>query len=110
MPCCETTVQGFQCFVVTSQFLILSPGGDKIVPLFGNLFKDELVPKDGYAAVTPVSLRVDVICAVVMCAVCCVLCAVCCVLCAVCCVLCAGRHAVRCGAVFHAVSQLRRAL
>ncbi len=40
------------CVVRLSQFLILSPGGDKIVPLFGNLFKDEPVPKDGYAAVT----------------------------------------------------------
>jgi hypothetical protein len=34
------------CWVV--QFLILSPGGDVIVPLFGNLFKDEPLPKDGY--------------------------------------------------------------
>jgi hypothetical protein len=30
-----------------AQFLILSPGGDVIVPLFGNLFKDEPLPKDG---------------------------------------------------------------
>ncbi|KAL6075663.1 L-rhamnonate dehydratase [Balamuthia mandrillaris] len=31
-----------------AEFLIMSPKADAIVPLFGNLFKDEPVPKDGY--------------------------------------------------------------
>uniref|UniRef100_A0A6B2LKD8 Enolase C-terminal domain-containing protein n=1 Tax=Arcella intermedia TaxID=1963864 RepID=A0A6B2LKD8_9EUKA len=30
------------------EFLNMSPGADKIVPVFGNLFKDEPLPKDGY--------------------------------------------------------------
>jgi len=29
------------------EFLNMSPGADKIVPVFGNLFKDEPLPKDG---------------------------------------------------------------
>jgi len=31
-----------------AEFLVLSPKGDKIVPLFGKLFLDEPLPKDGY--------------------------------------------------------------
>mmetsp|Transcript_6004 Transcript_6004/g.6563 ORF Transcript_6004/g.6563 Transcript_6004/m.6563 type:complete len:415 (+) Transcript_6004:14-1258(+) len=31
-----------------AEYLVMSPGADKIVPLFGKLFKDEPVPKDGY--------------------------------------------------------------
>jgi len=31
-----------------AEFLVLSPDADKIVPLFGNLFTDEPLPKDGY--------------------------------------------------------------
>eukprot|EP01098_Paradermamoeba_levis_P006443 TRINITY_DN2671_c0_g1_i1.p1 TRINITY_DN2671_c0_g1~~TRINITY_DN2671_c0_g1_i1.p1 ORF type:complete len:290 (-),score=85.56 TRINITY_DN2671_c0_g1_i1:91-960(-) len=31
-----------------AEFLIMSPKADKIVPLFGNLFADEPLPKDGY--------------------------------------------------------------
>jgi L-rhamnonate dehydratase len=31
-----------------AEFLILSPKGDTIVPLFGGLFTDEPLPKDGY--------------------------------------------------------------
>ncbi len=31
-----------------AEFLIMSPGADTIVPLFGDLFTDEPVPKDGY--------------------------------------------------------------
>jgi len=30
------------------EFLNMSPNADKIVPVFGNLFKDEPLPKDGY--------------------------------------------------------------
>ena len=31
-----------------AEFLNLSPGADKIVPLFGDLFADEPLPVDGY--------------------------------------------------------------
>lgn len=31
-----------------AEFLVLSPDADKIVPLFGSLFTDEPLPKDGY--------------------------------------------------------------
>jgi len=31
-----------------AEFLIMSPDADKIVPLFGNLFKEEPLPKNGY--------------------------------------------------------------
>mmetsp|Transcript_6679 Transcript_6679/g.13959 ORF Transcript_6679/g.13959 Transcript_6679/m.13959 type:complete len:421 (-) Transcript_6679:126-1388(-) len=31
-----------------AEFLVMSPKGDEIVSYFGNLFKDEPVPKDGY--------------------------------------------------------------
>jgi L-rhamnonate dehydratase len=31
-----------------AEFLIMSPKGDTIVPLFGNVFKDEPLPADGY--------------------------------------------------------------
>jgi L-rhamnonate dehydratase len=31
-----------------AEFLIMSPEADKIVPLFGNLFQEEPLPKDGY--------------------------------------------------------------
>ncbi|GAB5363719.1 hypothetical protein AAMO2058_000908100 [Amorphochlora amoebiformis] len=30
-----------------AEFLVMSPGGDKIVPYFGSLFTDEPLPKDG---------------------------------------------------------------
>ncbi|HVG37677.1 MAG TPA: L-rhamnonate dehydratase [Pyrinomonadaceae bacterium] len=35
-----------------AEFLIMSPGADKIVPLFGDLFVDEPLPKDGYLDLT----------------------------------------------------------
>ncbi|MBA2647065.1 MAG: L-rhamnonate dehydratase [Pyrinomonadaceae bacterium] len=35
-----------------AEFLIMSPGADKIVPLFGDLFVNEPVPKDGYLDLT----------------------------------------------------------
>lgn len=43
-----------RCFMacVVCQYLILSPGGDKIVPLFGNIFKDEPLPCDGYVVLS----------------------------------------------------------
>jgi len=31
-----------------SEFLLLSPKSDKIVPYFGDLFYDEPLPKDGF--------------------------------------------------------------
>ena len=31
-----------------NEFINLSPNGDKIVPVFGKIFTDEPVPKDGY--------------------------------------------------------------
>lgn len=31
-----------------AEFLIMSPKADTIVPLFGNLFKDEPLPSGGY--------------------------------------------------------------
>jgi len=31
-----------------AEFLMMAPKADKIVPLFGNLFVDEPLPKDGY--------------------------------------------------------------
>ena len=31
-----------------AEFLNLSPDSDKIVPLFGQLFKDEPLPENGY--------------------------------------------------------------
>jgi L-rhamnonate dehydratase len=31
-----------------AEFLVMSPGADQIVPLFGDLFVDEPLPKDGY--------------------------------------------------------------
>lgn len=35
-----------------AEYLVLSPGGDEIVPLFGNIFKDEPLPKDGYVVLS----------------------------------------------------------
>jgi L-rhamnonate dehydratase len=35
-----------------AEFLILSPQADKIVPLFGNTFKDEPLPQNGYVTLT----------------------------------------------------------
>jgi len=35
-----------------AEYLILSPGGDTIVPLFGNIFKDEPLPADGYVVLS----------------------------------------------------------
>jgi len=35
-----------------AEFLIMSPNADKIVPLFGNLFKDEPLPSGGYIDIT----------------------------------------------------------
>ena len=35
-----------------AEFLVMSPKGDKIVSYFGNLFKDEPLPKDGYVELT----------------------------------------------------------
>ena len=36
-----------------AEFLIMSPKADKIQPYFGNLFKDEPLPKDGYIVLDP---------------------------------------------------------
>jgi L-rhamnonate dehydratase len=36
-----------------AECLIMSPKADKIVPYFGNLFKDEPLPKDGYIDLDP---------------------------------------------------------
>eukprot|EP01121_Diplochlamys_sp_Union-15-3_P007891 TRINITY_DN2045_c0_g1_i1.p1 TRINITY_DN2045_c0_g1~~TRINITY_DN2045_c0_g1_i1.p1 ORF type:complete len:402 (+),score=86.38 TRINITY_DN2045_c0_g1_i1:89-1294(+) len=36
------------CNCPMAEYLVMSPQADKIVPLFGNLFVDEPVPKDGY--------------------------------------------------------------
>jgi len=36
-----------------AEFLILSPGGDKIVPLFGDTFTDEPLPSGGYIDLDP---------------------------------------------------------
>jgi L-rhamnonate dehydratase len=36
------------CNCPMAEFLIMSPQADKIVPLFGNLFTNEPLPKDGY--------------------------------------------------------------
>lgn len=46
----ELNVSDPECGSSRGQFLILSPGGDKIVPLFGNVFTDEPLPKDGYVS------------------------------------------------------------
>ncbi|MDQ3687965.1 MAG: L-rhamnonate dehydratase [Acidobacteriota bacterium] len=35
-----------------AEFLVMSPGADRIVPLFGDLFVNEPVPKDGYLDLT----------------------------------------------------------
>jgi len=36
-----------------AEFLIMSPKADKIVPIFGDLFIDEPLPKDGYVTLDP---------------------------------------------------------
>lgn len=36
------------CNCPMAEYLVMSPKADKIVPLFGNLFKNEPLPKDGY--------------------------------------------------------------
>lgn len=35
-----------------SEFINLSPNGDKVVPVFGKMFTDEPVPKDGYISLS----------------------------------------------------------
>jgi L-rhamnonate dehydratase len=35
-----------------AEFLVMSPKADKLVPLFGELFKNEPLPKDGYVEIT----------------------------------------------------------
>jgi L-rhamnonate dehydratase len=35
-----------------AEFLVMSPAADRVVPLFGELFRDEPVPRDGYIKLT----------------------------------------------------------
>ena len=35
-----------------AEFLVMSPKADKIVPLFGSLFLDEPLPKDGFIEIS----------------------------------------------------------
>ena len=35
-----------------NEFINLSPNGDKIVPVFGKIFTDEPIPKDGYISLS----------------------------------------------------------
>jgi L-rhamnonate dehydratase len=35
-----------------AEFLVMSPAADTVVPLFGELFRDEPLPKDGYIKLT----------------------------------------------------------
>jgi len=38
--------------VYINEFINLSPNGDKVVPVFGKMFTDEPVPKDGYISLS----------------------------------------------------------
>ena len=37
---------------ILNEFINLSPNGDKIVPVFGKIFTDEPIPKDGYISLS----------------------------------------------------------
>lgn len=48
MPCCLPNDHRVPPWLQMAEYLVLSPGADKIVPLFGDLFTDEPLPADGY--------------------------------------------------------------